>query len=327
LVWHTDRNFWNNENVIKPEIKPEVAKLGWAPPHAVLSAVGDPLFGNGSGEDFLFMHRQMVLEVNRLLEEVGKPAIQPWDTIPGPEPMVLEPDYTKNPPAFGPPGNPQGYSVPPAWFPDDEGLYRRIISLKTDDFYWGRMRWWDRQYKDPAYLSTLTLGELGTLLEWTVHNDMHMRWASPPRDPRTNQMVLGRDDGDIDPAWDNPEYDHLGDQYSSHVAPVFWRLHGWVDNRIDDWFAAHAVAHPGEVKKSTVMGTPWFVGKWVQVDMPWTGPMDMHASMVAGAQGGIPDEVKKMEQVIHLIFPPPDAHVMALGMRDRRTLGRRLSHF
>ena len=21
--------------------------------------------------------------------------------------------------------------------------------------------------------------------------------------------------------------------------PVFWRLHGWIDDRINDWFAAH----------------------------------------------------------------------------------------
>ena len=33
---------------------------------------------NGSGEDFLYMHRQMIVEVNKLLEDVGKPPINPW---------------------------------------------------------------------------------------------------------------------------------------------------------------------------------------------------------------------------------------------------------
>jgi hypothetical protein len=48
---------------------------------------------------------------------------------------------------------------------------------------------------------------------------------------------------------------------------------GKVDARLDDWFAAHEKAHPGEVKRIDVIGTPWFAGeKWVQVDMPWSGP-------------------------------------------------------
>jgi hypothetical protein len=311
LLWHTLRNSWTDESSITPAIKKEITKLGWAPPRPVLSPAGDPLFGNGSGEDFLFMHRQMVIEVNDGLKKARKPPIEPWATIPPPGPVVIEPDYHSKTPVFTTPGNPQGFSVPPAWVPpDNETMSERLASLKTADFYWSRMRWWDRQYKDPAYLSTLTLGELGTLLEWTVHNDMHMRWASVPRDPRTNEVIpQGRPDWDIDKAWDSPQYDHLGEQYSSHVHPVFWRLHGWVDNRIDDWFAAHEVAHPGQVKRVKVMGTPWFEGKkWVQVDMPWTGPMDMHGAMKMAPQHGghgSDDDVKTMERIIALILPPP----------------------
>jgi hypothetical protein len=288
FVWHTLRNYWTDDETITPDMKVKITELGWAPPRPVLSPVGDPLLGNGSGEDFLFMHRQMILEINQCLDDVGKPPIPPWDAIYPPEPVVIEPDYTKNPPFFGPPGNPHGFSVPPAWVPtNDVVLRQRLAALKTVDFYWSRMRWWDRQYKDPAYLCTLTLGELGTLLEWTVHNDMHMRWASLPRDPSNNEPIPdGRPPWDIKPAWDNPDYDHLGEQYSSHVNPVFWRLHGWVDNRVDDWFKSHETAHPGEVTRSTVVGTPWFKGKnWVKVDIPWTGPMDMHALMIGGREG------------------------------------------
>jgi hypothetical protein len=172
------------------------------------------------------------------------------------------------------------------------------------------MRWWDRQYKDPAYLSTLNLGELGTLIEWTIHNDMHMRWASLPHDPSSNESIPnGRDDWDIDKRWDVPAYDHLGEQYSSHVNPVFWRLHGWVDNRIEDWFNAHDAAHPGEVTRTDVMGTPWFRGKWVDVDMPWPGPMQMAMPVTStGSEKGgdaMADEVAKLETIIHLLFPPP----------------------
>jgi hypothetical protein len=307
LVWHTLRNSWTDDTAITPTMKAEINKLGWEPPRPVLSPTGDPLFGNGSGEDFLYMHRQMVIEVNEGLKKAHEPPIRPWATIPGPEPVVVEPDYTDATPVFSRPGNPHGFSVPPAWFSDDKVLSQRLAALKTADFYWNRMRWWDRQYKDPAYLSSLTLGELGTLLEWTVHNDMHMRWASVPRDPRTNSPIPEgkRPEWDIDKAWDNPEYDHLGEQYSSHVNPVFWRLHGWVDARIEDWFAAHEIAHPGEVTRTGVMGTPWFVGKkWVQVDMPWPGPMH-HMHLMSESGHDAEEDVRTMERIIALILPPP----------------------
>jgi len=85
----------------------------------------------------------------------------------------------------------------------------------------------------------------------------------------------------------------LGDFYSSHVNPVFWRLHGWVDDRIEDWFAAHEAAHPGEVQRTDVGGLPWFHGKnWVEHDQPWAKP-----------QQGF--DVDTMKQVVHLLFPPP----------------------
>ena len=335
LLWHTLRNYWTNDDAITPQMKVEINKLGWEPPRPVLSLTGDPLVGNGSGEDFLFMHRQMVLEVNELLQKAGKPAIEPWSTIPAPGPVVVEPDYSSSHPIFSTAGNPRGFSVPPAWYPNDDTQFRRLVALKTPDFYWNRMRWWDRQYKDPAYLSTLTLGELGTLLEWTVHNDMHMRWASGPRDPRTDEPIPGREDWDIGTTWDNPEYDHLGEQYSSHVNPVFWRLHGWVDARIEDWFAAHEAAHKGEVMRTTMMGTPWFSSdKWVQVEMPWCGHMN-HVHLVAAANSKpgskMDDEVKVMERIIALIMPPPkgvDATALSLSNSPRRLHASRIrSHF
>ena len=199
------------------------------------------------------------------------------------------------------------------------------------------MRWWDRQYKDPAYLCTLTLGELGTLLEWTVHNDMHMRWASAPRDPRTNAFIPdGRPNWDISKDWDNPEYDHLGEQYSSHVNPVFWRLHGWVDARIEDWFLAHELAHPGEVTRLEVMGVPWFIGKkWVQIDMPLAGPMHHTHAMTGSSQvlkNGEDMDVETMEQIIELILPPPSeiqltAESITIPQRFRPVHPRLRSHF
>jgi len=335
LVWHTLRNSWASDDAISPAVKKEISQLGWEPPRPVLSAVGDPLFGNGSGEDFLFMHRQMLIEVKEGLAKAGAPDIKAWATIPPPDAVVTEPNYDENPVALPRPGNPSGFSVPAAWYPEDETLRRRLEALKTPDFYWSRMRWWDRRFKDPAHLSTLTLGELGTLLEWTVHNDMHMRWASVPRDPQTNlPNPNGRPDWDINPAWDVASYDHLGEQYSSHVHPVFWRLHGWVDARIDDWLLAHQAAHPGDVSRKNVMGVPWFESrKWVQVQMPWSGPMQhMHAMLPGLKQGGADPQgdIKIMERIVELVMGPPPKLTKAatLALLRRPSVHERLrSHF
>ncbi|MFF8840286.1 hypothetical protein [Streptomyces sp. NPDC015130] len=69
-------------------------------------------------------------------------------------------------------------------------------------------------------------------------------------------------------------YDDLNDTFSSHVHPVFWRLHGWVDDRIEDWYAAHAATHPGQVARKTVGDVPWFAkGPQVSVETPWVGPV------------------------------------------------------
>jgi len=62
----------------------------------------------------------------------------------------------------------------------------------------------------------------------------------------------------ISTKWDAPAYDYLGDTYSSHVNPIFWKLHGWIDNRIEDWKNEHGIT--GEIQ---------WKGTWV-------GPMHGH---------------------------------------------------
>ena len=68
---------------------------------------------------------------------------------------------------------------------------------------------------------------------------MHMRWSSQPTMHRTDADPT-QPDAIIPTAFDDPGYDFLGDTYSSHVNYIFWKLHGWIDNRIEDWKAATA---------------------------------------------------------------------------------------
>ena len=57
---------------------------------------------------------------------------------------------------------------------------------------------------------------------------------------------------------DDPKYDCLGEFYSSHMNLLFWRLHEWVDDRIEDWFNAHEAARPGEIEWYEFQGITWF---------------------------------------------------------------------
>ena len=110
---------------------------------------------------------------------------------------------------------------------------------------------------------------------------------------------------DIDPKWDAPANDDLGDFYSSHVHPVFWRLHGWIDDRINDWAAANA----GRVVPRTLDGVPWFAadGKLVLVEEPFTWPVAHHGHNGHGGHNGNGSEhghdndVSIMEEVMKIM--------------------------
>jgi hypothetical protein len=294
LVWHGTRNMWVK---LSPSKRRAIAALGWAPRQPARHADGTPCVDNGSGEDFLFMHRQMLDEVNSRMKKADKP-IKAWPSIPAPSALI-----DAEPPS-GLVGNPDGFTVPPTWIDShDQDLSHRLAALKSDEFYWTRMMWWDRQFKNPQYLRTLRLGELGSLLEFSVHNDMHMRWSSITRDTTDGTLVPdGRNPWDITTRWDVLIYDNLSDFYSSHVNPVFWRLHGWVNDRINDWFAAHEEAHPGEVRRNKVDNTSWFeVGRWVSAADPWTGPRTMPHGAISGMKG-MNQDIKKMEKVVAILY-------------------------
>lgn len=216
-LWHRVRKSWSrlgeSERQAIRDINP-----GWVPPRASLDAAGRPLRDNDSGEDFLFMHRQMLALVNDILARVNSPdypRVEGWPRVP-------------------PPGD-ADYPVPE--FPD-----LGLEEIKSTDYFYQTMLPQERQYTDPDYLRSVTLGQLGSDIESTIHNDMHMRWAAhSPVGYRPSTIIIQT----IDRRWDSPAYDYLGDTYSSHVNPIFWKLHGWVDDRIEDWKRAHGVT--GEI--------------------------------------------------------------------------------
>jgi hypothetical protein len=113
--------------------------------------------------------------------------------------------------------------------------------MKSDVFYQKRFVYWQKMFTDPSFLRSVCLGELGVVIELTIHNVMHLRWSSPPGSsfPSPDDPTLG--EATIPTEWDDPRYDFLTETYSSHVNPIFWKLHGWIDDRVENWKVANGV--------------------------------------------------------------------------------------
>lgn len=357
-LWHAARDEWAGLSEPKRDA---LRRLGWQPgPNGrERPSLSPDRLANGSGEDFLYMHRRMLRDVRAL-----DPAVRSWSRVPQPRALA----------SFAPGaraslvGNPDGFAVPPAWVvPGDPDTTNWLAALRETSTLYSKFQAWEAQYTDPRFLADVSLGELGSRIEFTIHNWMHMRWASVPRDPSTDKgkhglpIPGGRDSLDFDEKWLRPEYDYLGETFSSHVNPVFWRLHGWVDDRIEDWFRAQETARPGVVRRKSVGGVDWFEpdGKWVVADEPWEGPVAAgdhgggpHSHVASGGEpsadggehaghdhghqhgsvahrhGGAVLDVATMQDALRIIFgPEPSAVTMTVDRTDVEVRGLRRTWF
>ncbi|WP_460122267.1 pyoverdine maturation tyrosinase PvdP [Pseudomonas sp. S2_C03] len=277
-LWHASRDKWHR---LSEDKRDALRGIGWQPgPRGQeRDARGDRKDRNGSGIDFFFMHRHM-LGTARSMQDLPS-----WSSFPMPQPE-LERDRQGFARYFD---NHDGAALPPTWQAAEDTEYTQWVSdIKTAETYHSNFEVWESRYRDPRYLSKMTLGQFGSEVELGLHDWLHMRWASVPRDPSNGQPVpFARDPADFAARWYAPENDFLGDPFSSHVNPVFWQFHGWIDDRLEDWFRAHERFHPGEVSRLQVNGVPWFApGRWVEVADPWLGPDTHGCSTTPGLQVG-----------------------------------------
>ena len=221
----------------------------WIPPRPARDAARRPLRDNGSGVDFLYLHRRMIALVNGILSRANDPAylrVEGWRRVP-------------------PPGDAE-YPIPE--FPDSG-----LEEVKSAEHFHRFIARWEQCFNDARYLSGVTLGQFGSDIEFTICNDMHLRWAaSSPVGYRPSTAP----EPEVDARWDAPTYDYLGDIYSSHVNPIFWKIHGWVDDRVEDWKRARGVS--GEID---------WRGRWV-------GP----APRVDVEAVDVTDELRRIDRVI-----------------------------
>ena len=305
-LWHASRDTWHE---LTEDKRNALRGIGWQPGQRdkERDARGPRKDRNGSGVDFFFMHRHM-LRTARSMQDLPS-----WLAFPLPQPELVR-DRAGFARYFD---NHDGSALPPTWLAEGDAVYTQWLSdIKQPETFHSNFEVWESRYRDPRYLSTLTLGQFGSEVELGLHDWLHMRWASVPRDPSNGAPVpFARDPADFSARWYVPENDFLGDPFSSHVNPVFWSFHGWIDDRLEDWFAAHQRFHPGELTRQEVNGVPWFApGRWVEVDDPWLGPITHGCSTTPGLAMG-----KTVEM---------DPETMKLALRitfgDEKTLGNLL---
>jgi hypothetical protein len=294
FLWHLARDNWNDLSADQRQAI-QALEPGWVAQRPSWDpGLKRPEMLNASGEDFLFMHRQMIQGVQAMLAKAGLDALEGWASVPGP---TAEGEN----------------AVPPFWpIPAVNGDGRAynvsLPAIKSDGFFFARMLWWERDFKNPTVLRGLSLGELGAAIEFSIHNYMHIRWSAAPWPPGAQTVLSpqGRPEKDLRPAWDDPRYDWLNDTYSSHVNPIFWRLHLWVDDRIHDWAEAHRAAG-NLVEPRVVDGVEWFArSDWVALDLPWCGAFPMHVGEHGGGGDGhggdgVDPRITVMEKVAGII--------------------------
>jgi hypothetical protein len=166
------------------------------------------------------MHRQMVIQVNKMVADTPYERIVGWKNCPFP-------------------GDPR-WPVPAAYDTGDASFTAEIANSKTEDFFWETIMPQDEKLWDHEYLKTISLGKLGAQVEFTIHNWMHMRFSEIGTVGLRN-IATANPSPNIDPKWDNLAYRWLGDTYSAHVNPIFWKIHGWVDDHIEEWRKANGL--------------------------------------------------------------------------------------
>ncbi len=248
----------------------------WNNPHATCplpkSTVGPDY--NAFGEDFLFMHRGMIEMMQRSLIDARLPCIAGWAALPAA-------DDRKWP---VPDNNNQG--------------------AKSTQAY-SMMKDWAAAFSDPGWLKIHSLAQLGFMMEVTLHNNMHMRWAtsSPPPGFSSGASIPLNNQFPSDWPYDDKKYDWLADPYGAHVNKHFWKLHGLIDQILDKWLDANGYQSIAENCNGDATCYEW-KGTWVGEPMMMSearGAEDAGTISSAGAfrAGLLTDEVLSEESFGH----------------------------
>ncbi len=249
VLWHATRNSWSSFSTAEKKVLQKLSPQ-WGKNAPVCPAPTPAGTANAAGEEFLLMHHQMVDSLRAALVESRLQCIAGWQTLPEKDDSV--------------------WPVPAG---------ERGDSSKSDKTGTLMSAWMSR-FDDSRYLKGKSLSYIGYLVELSIHNHMHMRWAARPSvgddfSPLDNSFNA---DSLVEPSnkYDDPKYHWLGNPYSAHVNPIFWKLHGWVDAVIPKWLKAN-----GYSSISANCGGKSGCYQW---KTKWVGGMVEHAAP-GGARG------------------------------------------
>jgi len=240
-LWHASRSGFdeNSDSVLK------AYGADWINPHPLCPPPSDQISENynPAGEDFLYMHRIMVGAIRRALISAKLPCIRGWQSIPDPAEWPVPDNNQKN-----------------------AKSENTLMQLKNWDWYF--------QSSNPqavAWRQSISLSQMGFALEFTIHNNLHMRYATQ-RPLIQFQSADGIDganiplDGKFSASWnfDDKNYNWLADPYSAALNPYFWKIHGYVDTLIDRWLRdSRTPFNSIELNCTGILNCYSWLGHWV----------------------------------------------------------------
>jgi N-acetylmuramoyl-L-alanine amidase/GH25 family lysozyme M1 (1,4-beta-N-acetylmuramidase) len=207
----------------------------------------------GSGLDFFAMHRRMVADANAYLALVGDPLytrIAGWSAIPFDHADV---DW------------PMPAVPSTSWLATSDAKTQST----TDD----KQKLVTGVLENDAEIAKMSLDRYGLEIEWQIHGWMHYHWSAG--EPADAGKSLTYPDGRVN--------DWLGHPFSSAVNPAFWKLHGWIDDRIAQWERVHGASADAELAGG------------------WNGPMPAAPSALAISQMGSM-EMAPIEPAFYALF-------------------------
>jgi hypothetical protein len=262
--WHAARNSWHQLTAEQRKFFYSLDPL-WQPARLMGTPIELlPLTGaatdkynprlNGAGEDFFYMHHFMMTELFQALAAAKLQCIAPWTGLPLPTDAAWP--------------VPAGSVAPP-----------------KDDASFQMMDAWRVSFTSRTYHADKTLGEMGYLVETTIHNNMHNRWSavnSPLGVLRPAITTTSLSNGSLTP-FDAPAYNWLADSYSAATNPVFWKLHGFVETVMFLWLASHEYSSAKVACNGTVDCYQW-KGTWLGA-VPHSNTVKLAAVAKASSRG------------------------------------------
>lgn len=194
--------------------------------------------GSVSGEDFLKMHRQMIKMMQVSLTKQDQPCISGWKNVPESDDKIWPTPFAQGKKKLDPmlpidPQQPWGMS------PEDQQNFNQKAANR-----------WLQYLRQDSYLKKVSLNNLGRCIEYSVHAFLHNQYADPKFHCKST------DDA-------SESCNDLLPTFSSHTNPHFWKLHGMIDNLIEDWLKARGKTELSDNCNGRKSCVEWSKDSWI----------------------------------------------------------------